>query len=105
MPIAPIISGGVARPHDRDDPKVDEIATQAIEMAFGHQDKPMIKAQAEMIRNLGGEDINDIDYVPLPFDAGPARIRQLLRELLEAQTIDNSGLPNPLNPYLEKLIS
>jgi phenylpropionate dioxygenase-like ring-hydroxylating dioxygenase large terminal subunit len=96
---------GVARSHDRDDPKVDEIATQAIEMAFGHQDKPMIEAQAEMIRNLGGEDINDIDYVPLPFDAGPARIRKLLRELLEAQAIDNSGLPDPRNPDPEKLIS
>ena len=65
----------------------------------------MIEAQAEMIRNLGGEDINDIDYVPLPFDAGPARIRKLLRELLEAQAIDNSGLPDPRNPDPEKLIS
>ncbi len=96
---------GVSRSHDHDNKQVDEIWTQAIELAFGNQDKPMIEAQAEMIQSKGGFDIEDIGYLPLPSDAGPARVRKLLRELIEAQQSGSGGIPEPQNPDLEKLVA
>ena len=95
---------GIARSHDPDNAQVDEFVNKAIDVAFGQQDKPMIEAQAKLIRSRGGHDIDDVSNLPLPSDAGPARVRKLLRELISAQAADEGGLPDPRNQELEKLV-
>jgi len=96
---------GVSRSHDQDDPTYDRIWTEAIETAFGQQDKPMIEAQQRLIHQRGGEDIDDVEPIFLPTDAGPVRVRRLLRELLQAQAEGSGGIPDPRNPELERLIA
>lgn len=96
---------GVSRSHDKDDPRYDAIWENAIKVAFGEQDKPMIEAQQALIRQRGGTDIDDVDTVALQPDAAPARVRKQLRELIDAQEAGNSGVPDPRNTDLETLIA
>ena len=48
--------------------------------------------------------IDDVSNLPFPSNAGPARVRKLLRELISAQAADEGGLPDPRNQALEKLV-
>lgn len=74
----------------------------AIAAAFGGQDKPIIEAQQALIRQRGGNDIDDVESVFLKSDAGPVRCRRVLRALIAAAGAD--GLPEPRNPDLRKLL-
>ncbi len=92
---------GVSRAHGRDDPAMGALWEQAIDAAFGHQDKPMIEAQQALIRQRGGNDIEDVDSVFLQSDAGPVRCRRQLRELIEAG--GRASVPAPQHPTLATL--
>lgn len=98
---------GASRSHDQDDPHYDEVWKQAIEVAFGKQDRPMIEAQQKMIKSLGGVDIDDLQPVLLPSDIGPVQIRKALRDLVRDQNneqADSRGVPNPANIPLQQLL-
>ena len=75
----------------------------AIAAAFAGQDKPIIEAQQALIRLRGGNDIDDVDPVLLPSDAGPVRCRRALRTLLAAG--GPASVPDPRNPDLRKLLA
>lgn len=92
---------GVSRAYDRDNPAAGAMWEQAIDLAFGHQDKPMIEAQQALIRQRGGNDIDDVESVFLQSDAGPVRCRRQLRELIEAD--GQAGVPVPDHPSLKAL--
>ena len=74
----------------------------AIAAAFGGQDKPIIEAQQALIRQRGGNDIDDVESVFLKSDAGPVRCRRVLRALIAAAGAD--GVPEPRNPDLRELL-
>jgi vanillate O-demethylase monooxygenase subunit len=94
---------GVSASNGNDGPHVGALWTQAIEAAFGGQDKPMIEAQHALIRQRGGNDMEDVDSVFLQSDAGPERCRRELRKLIESD--DRAGVPQPRNPDLQKLLA
>lgn len=94
---------GISASNGNDGPHVGQMWTQAIETAFGHQDKPMIEAQYGLIRNRGGNDIDDVESVLLPSDAGAVRCRRALRQLIEAE--GRASVPDPRNPDLQKLLA
>jgi phenylpropionate dioxygenase-like ring-hydroxylating dioxygenase large terminal subunit len=94
---------GVSASNGNDGPQVLETWEEAIKMAFGGQDKPIIEAQHAMIRQRGGNDIEDVDHVMLQTDSGPVRCRGLLKELLAAS--GPAGVPDPRNPDLQKLLA
>lgn len=91
---------GVSRSYAADDDSAGDAWTEAIKAAFGGQDKPMIEAQQALINQRGGNDIDDVDHVMIPTDAGPVRCRRALRELIE-----NQAIPDPQNPDLKKLLA
>ena len=70
-------------------------------MAFGQQDKPMIEAQQHMLGLQGATDIDEVDAVRLPTDAGPTRCRQIMDKLRETNA---TQAPDPRNPALTELI-
>ena len=75
----------------------------AIAAAFAGQDKPMIEAQQALIRQRGGNDIDDVESVLLQSDAGPVRCRRALRALLAAG--GPASVPDPHNPALRELLA
>lgn len=85
-----------------DQPGVLDGWNGAITAAFAGQDKPMIEAQQALIRQRGGNDIDDVESVLLQSDAGPVRCRRLLRTLIEG--VGPEGVPDPRNPDLRKLL-
>ena len=93
---------GVSPSNAKDQPGVLKMWDEAIDGAFVKQDKPMIEAQQALIRQRGGEDIDDVKAVKLTTDAGPVRCRRALRELIEGN--GEAGIPNPQNPDLQKLL-
>ncbi|MGE0485322.1 MAG: Rieske 2Fe-2S domain-containing protein [Gammaproteobacteria bacterium] len=94
---------GVSASNGHEGPHVLEMWEQAIDGAFAHQDKPMIEAQQALIRQRGGQDIDDVEAVMLTTDAGPVRCRRALRELLAAEGA--AGVPDPRNPALRALLA
>ena len=90
---------GVSASNGHDGPHILEQWEAAIKAAFGGQDKPMIEAQHALIRQRGGNDIDDVEHVMLQTDSGPVRCRRALREL-----INNQGTPDPKNPDLKQLL-
>lgn len=93
---------GVSRSYKPNDPAADAAWEAAIDGAFVHQDKPMIEAQQALIRQRGGNDIDDLPHVMLQTDAGPVRCRRALRTLLEAS--GTAAIPDPRNPDLQQLL-
>ena len=93
---------GVSASNGHDGPHVLEAWEGAIDAAFSGQDKPIIEAQQAMIRQRGGNDIEDVENVLLPSDSGPLRCRRVLHEMIEASGAD--GIPDPRNPDLQKLL-
>jgi phenylpropionate dioxygenase-like ring-hydroxylating dioxygenase large terminal subunit len=94
---------GVSASNGNDGPHVGALWTQAIEAAFGGQDKPMIEAQHALIRQRGGNDIEDVDSVFLQSDAGPERCRRELRKLIQAE--GRASVPDPRHPDLQRLLA
>lgn len=68
-----------SRDFRRDDHELHAMMDQGFELAFEHQDKPMIIAQRDAI---GGEDFWDLHPVILEGDAGAIRARRILRKLI-----------------------
>jgi vanillate O-demethylase monooxygenase subunit len=81
---------GVTRSYQLEDPAADAQWHKIIEMAFDGQDKPMIEGQQRM---LGERDIEDLDTVMFPADAGAVRARRVLSALIKDQ-----AAPQPQNP-------
>ena len=93
---------GCSRSYDIDNPAAGEAWERAIDGAFVQQDKPMIEAQQRLIRQRGGEDIDDVDSIALQTDSGPVRCRLALRKLLAAEGA--ARIPDPRNPALSRLL-
>jgi phenylpropionate dioxygenase-like ring-hydroxylating dioxygenase large terminal subunit len=79
-----------SRSYRQDDPRAGEEWEQAIATAFVGQDKPMIEAQAQMMK---GRSFWELDPVLLKMDAGAIRCRRLLRQLVEKET--QGAVPEP----------
>lgn len=94
---------GVPAPNGHDGPQVLEQWAQAIDGAFAGQDKPMIEAPQALIRQRGGNDIEDVESVLLTTDAGPTRCRRVLRQLLAAE--GRQVVPTPRNPDLRQRLA
>ncbi len=94
---------GVSASNGDEGPHVLEQWEQAIQAAFGGQDKPIIEAQHAMIRQRGGNDIEDVEHVMLQTDSGPVRCRRQLKTLIAASGMD--GVPDPRNPELQRLLA
>ena len=92
---------GASRSYDHDDPATGQLWTEAIKVAFGQQDKPLIEAQQHMLGLHNATDIDGVDAIHLPTDAGPTRCRQIMEKLREA---DATQPPDPRNPALTELI-
>jgi len=92
---------GASRSYGLDDPNAGKQWEDAIELAFGQQDKPMIEAQQHMLRLRGATDIDEVDAVRLPTDAGPTRCRLVMDKLRETNATES---PKPNNPSLSELI-
>lgn len=71
-----------SRDFRRDDHELHEMMDKGFELAFEHQDKPMIIAQRDAI---GGEDFWDLQPVILEGDAGAIRARRILRKLIREE--------------------
>jgi len=71
-----------SRDFRRDDHELHEMMNSGFEMAFEHQDKPMIIAQRDAI---GGEDFWELHPVILEGDAGAIRARRILRKLIREE--------------------
>lgn len=71
-----------SRDFRRDDAALHEALQEGLQMAFEHQDKPMILAQREAVN---GEDFWDLKPVILPGDAGAIRARRILRKLIREE--------------------
>ncbi|MBO9377607.1 Rieske 2Fe-2S domain-containing protein [Sphingomonas histidinilytica] len=71
-----------ARDFRRDDDQLHAALDQGFQLAFEHQDKPMIMAQHEAI---GGEDFWEMHPVILEGDAGAVRARRILRKLIKEE--------------------
>jgi phenylpropionate dioxygenase-like ring-hydroxylating dioxygenase large terminal subunit len=86
-----------------DDPKYDEMWTQAIKHAFVGQDKPMLEAQQQMLKLQGHLDIDDVKHATINTDAGPVRARFVLKQLLKAD--GNGPIAEPRHQDLSSLIA
>lgn len=71
-----------ARDFRRDDAELHQALERGFELAFEHQDKPMIVAQHAAI---DGEDFWDLQPVILEGDAGAIRARRILRKLIREE--------------------
>jgi vanillate O-demethylase monooxygenase subunit len=71
-----------ARDFRRDDQQLHAALDQGFQLAFEHQDKPMIMAQHDAI---GGEDFWEMHPVILEGDAGAVRARRILRKLIKEE--------------------
>lgn len=80
---------GVTRSYKVGDSAVDAQWSKIVEMAFDGQDKPMLEGQQRM---LGDRDIEDLDTVMFPADAGAVRARRVLSALIKDQV-----KPDPRN--------
>ena len=90
-----------SRSYAVDDPAAGQLWEDAIKVAFGQQDKPLIEAQQHMLGLHGATDIDGVDAVMLPTDAGPTRCRRIMDRLRETNA---TTPPDPRNPALTELI-
>jgi phenylpropionate dioxygenase-like ring-hydroxylating dioxygenase large terminal subunit len=89
---------GVSRSHDFEDPAVDKMWEQAIDIAFKGQDQPMVEGVQVM---MGDADFEDLDPLLLTTDASPIRCRRLLAKLIADQ--QNGVKPEPRHKALAEL--
>tara|TARA_R110002073_G_scaffold164234_2_gene320388 strand:- start:693 stop:1814 length:1122 start_codon:yes stop_codon:yes gene_type:complete len=92
---------GASRSYGHGDAKQDAMWKQAIEVAFGEQDKPLIEAQQRLLGLHGATDIDGVDAVLLPTDAGPTRCRRIMEQL---RAVNDTQAPDPRNPALIELV-
>lgn len=92
---------GASRSYAHDDPQAGKQWEDAISVAFGEQDKPMIEAQQCMLRLHGANDIDEVDAVLMPFDSGPVRCRRTMANL---RKVNDTEPPVPRNPALTDLV-
>ena len=71
-----------ARDFALDDHVLHDALQKGFEMAFEHQDKPMVLAQKDA---MDGADFWDLKPVILPGDAGAVRARRVLRKLIREE--------------------
>ena len=69
----------LSRNYQLDSAAIDEGWRASIAKAFVGQDKPMLEAQQRM---LGSEEFEALKPVSLASDAGPNRVRKVLRRLI-----------------------
>jgi phenylpropionate dioxygenase-like ring-hydroxylating dioxygenase large terminal subunit len=93
---------GASRSYGHGDPQADKQWEEAITVAFGEQDKPLIEAQQRMLTMHGATDIDGVDAVLLPSDSGPTRARKILADL---RKVNESAPPTPRNPSLSELVA
>jgi vanillate O-demethylase monooxygenase subunit len=92
---------GSSRSYGHGDAEADRQWEEAITFAFGQQDKPLLEAQQHMLGLQGATDIDGVDAVLLPTDAGPTRARKIMGKLRE---INATEPPDPRNPALMELV-
>lgn len=71
-----------ARNFLQDNPEVSAAMQEQINLAFMHEDEPMIEAVA---KNMGSHDLLSLHPVLLPADASGIRARRILKKLVEAE--------------------
>ena len=90
-----------SRSYGHDDAQADKLWEEAITVAFGEQDKPMIEAQQHMLGLRGAVDIDEVDPILLTTDSGPVRCRRIMEKL---RTVNETEPPGPRNPLLSDLL-
>jgi len=92
---------GASRSYGHGDRNADKQWEEAITIAFGQQDKPLIEAQQHMLGLHGATDIDEVDAVLLTTDSGPMRCRRIMQKLRKT---NDTVMPDPRNPALIELV-
>ena len=87
----------ISRNFDVDNTEMDAQTAVGIDVAFGHQDKPMIEAQQKM---MGDSTFQELKPRLMATDLGPMRVREVLRHLIE-----HNEVPNPAKSKLVDKLS
>ena len=80
---------GISQNYALDDESQDDAWRGSIYQAFECQDKPLLEAQAKMMR---GKSLEELDPVLLSSDTGPVRCRRVLDKLIETQALPEPAL-------------